>query len=95
LPKKPSDNHLISSPENEIVRRLRRLAQRREPGLVLLEGPRVIAEAEAAGLELELLAVREGDEFEASSKKRVTLSRHAARSDRDREGRGARRQSRD
>jgi len=35
----------------------------------------VIAEAEAAGLELELIAVREGDEFDASSKKRVTLSR--------------------
>jgi len=75
LPKKLSDPQLISSPENEIVRRIRRLAQRREPGLVILEGPRVIAEAEAAGLELELLAVRDGDEFNASSKKRVTLSR--------------------
>jgi TrmH family RNA methyltransferase len=75
LPRKLSDQQLISSPENEIVRRIRRLAQRREPGLVLLEGPRVLAEAEAAGLELELLAVREGDEFEARSKKRVTLSR--------------------
>jgi len=74
-PRLAPDNQLISSPENEIVRRIRRLAQRREPGLVLLEGPRVIAEAEAAGLELELIAVREGDEFDASSKKRVTLSR--------------------
>jgi len=35
----------------------------------------VLAEAEAAGLELDLLAVREGDEFDARSKKRVTLSR--------------------
>ena len=35
----------------------------------------MITEAEAAGLELELIAVREGDEFDASSKKRVTLSR--------------------
>jgi TrmH family RNA methyltransferase len=73
LPKKLSDQ-LISSPDNEIVRRLRRLAQRREPGLVLLEGPRVLAEAASAGLELELVAVREGDEFHAHSKKRVTLT---------------------
>jgi RNA methyltransferase, TrmH family len=73
LPRKLSDQ-LISSPENEIVRRLRRLAQRREPGLVLLEGPRVLAEAEAAGLEFELVAVREGDEFNARSKQHVTLT---------------------
>jgi RNA methyltransferase, TrmH family len=74
LLKKPSDQPLISSPDNEIVRRLRRLAQRREPGLVLLEGPRVLAEAEAAGLELELVAVRQGDEFDSRSGKRVILS---------------------
>jgi TrmH family RNA methyltransferase len=74
LPKKPSDQQLISSPENEIVRRLRRLAQRREPGLVLLEGPRVLAEAEAAGLEFELVAVREGEDFNARSGRRITLT---------------------
>jgi RNA methyltransferase, TrmH family len=74
-PRLAPDDQLISSPENEIVRRIRRLAQRREPGLVLLEGPRVLAEAEAAGLQLELVAVREGDEFDARSKKRVILSR--------------------
>jgi TrmH family RNA methyltransferase len=74
LLKKPSDQQLISSPDNEIVRRLRRLAQRREPGLVLLEGPRVLAEAEAAGLELDLVAVRQGEEFSAYAKKRVTLT---------------------
>jgi TrmH family RNA methyltransferase len=74
LRKTTSDQQLISSPENEIVRRLRRLAQRREPGLVLLEGPRVLAEAQAAGLEFELVAVREGDEFNARAKKRVTLT---------------------
>jgi RNA methyltransferase, TrmH family len=34
----------------------------------------VLAEAEAAGLELELVAVREGDEFETRSGKRVVLS---------------------
>ncbi|HEY8862559.1 MAG TPA: RNA methyltransferase [Candidatus Dormibacteraeota bacterium] len=75
MPKKPSDQQLISSPENEIVRRLRHLAQRREPGFVLLEGPRVLAEAEAAGLEFELVAVREGEEFTARSGRHVTLSR--------------------
>jgi RNA methyltransferase, TrmH family len=74
LRKTTSPDQLISSPENEIVRRLRRLARRREPGLVLLEGPRVIAEAEASGLDLELVAVREGDEFIARSGKRVILS---------------------
>jgi TrmH family RNA methyltransferase len=72
--RKTTSDQLISSPENEIVRRLRRLAQRREPGLVLLEGPRVLAEAEAAGLELELVAVREGENFTARSKKRVILT---------------------
>jgi RNA methyltransferase, TrmH family len=57
------------------VRRLRRLATRREPGFALLEGPRVVAEASAAGLELELLAVREGDEFDLDASQRVSLSR--------------------
>jgi RNA methyltransferase, TrmH family len=79
LPKKPSDQQLISSPENEIVRRIRRLAQRREPGYVLLEGPRVIAEAEAAGLELEVVAVREGDEFTTRTGRHITLARGAFR----------------
>jgi TrmH family RNA methyltransferase len=74
LLRNPSDRQLISSPDNEIVRRLRRLATRREPGFVLLEGPRVLAEAEAAGLELVLVAVREGEEFNAPSGKRVALS---------------------
>jgi TrmH family RNA methyltransferase len=67
--------HLIVSPENEVVRRLRRLASRREPGFALLEGPRVVAEAAAAGVELEVLAVREGDDFEAHAQRRVTLAR--------------------
>jgi TrmH family RNA methyltransferase len=48
---------------------------RREPGHALLEGPRVLAEAEAAGLELELVAVREGDDFTARSGRHVTLSK--------------------
>jgi len=78
LPKKPSDQ-LISSPDNEIVRRLRRLAQRREPGHVLLEGPRVLSEARAAGLEFELIAAREGDRLPFHFESRVTLSAGAFR----------------
>jgi TrmH family RNA methyltransferase len=56
------------------VRRLRRLARRREPGFALLEGPRVVAEAVAAGVELEVLVVREGDDFSAEAFRRVTLA---------------------
>jgi TrmH family RNA methyltransferase len=74
LLRNPSDRQLISSPDNEVVRRLRRLATRREPGFVLLEGRRVLAEAAAAGLELELVAVREGEEFNGLSDQRVALS---------------------
>jgi TrmH family RNA methyltransferase len=65
---------LIRSPENEVVRRLRRLARRRETGFALLEGPRVVAEAVAAGVELELLAVREGYDFTAEASRIVTLT---------------------
>ena len=56
------------------MRRLRRLAARREPGFVLLEGPRVLAEAKAAGLEIELVAVREGDRAPFHTPRRVTLT---------------------
>jgi TrmH family RNA methyltransferase len=59
--RRTTSDQLISSPENETVRRLRRLAHRREPGLALLEGPRVVAEAVRAGVELDMIAVREGD----------------------------------
>jgi TrmH family RNA methyltransferase len=79
LLRKNSADQLISSPDNEIVRRLRRLAARREPGLALLEGPRVLAEAKAAGLEFELIAVREGDKLPFRSESRVTLSAGAFR----------------
>jgi len=72
-------DQLISSPDNEVVRRLRRLAHRREPGLVLLEGPRVLAEAKAAGLEFELIAVREGDKLPFHAESRVTLTPAAFR----------------
>jgi TrmH family RNA methyltransferase len=72
-------DQLISSPDNEVVRRLKRLAHRREPGLVLLEGARVLAEAKAAGLEFELIAVREGDKLPFHSEVRVTLTAAAFR----------------
>jgi RNA methyltransferase, TrmH family len=70
----------IVSPENEVVRRLQRLARRREPGFALLEGPRVIAEAVAAGVEIELLAVREGDDCAVDAARRITLPRALFRS---------------
>jgi RNA methyltransferase, TrmH family len=79
LPKKTSDQRLISSPDNEIVRRLRRLANRREPGFVLLEGPRVLSEAKAAGLAFELIAVREGDKLPFHTDSRLTLTAGAFR----------------
>jgi RNA methyltransferase, TrmH family len=78
LPRKLSDQ-LISSPDNEVVRRLRRLAHRREPGFVLLEGPRVLAEAKAAGLEFDLIAVREGDRLPFHTESRVILTPGAFR----------------
>jgi TrmH family RNA methyltransferase len=74
LQRKASDQPIVS-PENEVVRRLRRLASRREPGFALLEGPHVVAEAAASGVEIEVLAVREGDDFEADANRRVTLAR--------------------
>jgi TrmH family RNA methyltransferase len=75
LRKTTSDQQLISSPDNEVVRRLRRLVRRREPGFVLLEGPRVVAEAAAAGIPLELLVVREGDDFDMEAAHRVRFTR--------------------
>jgi TrmH family RNA methyltransferase len=77
--RRTTSDQLISSPDNEVVRRLRRLAHRREPGLVLLEGPRVLAEAKAAGLEFELIVVREGDRLPFHSESRITLTAGAYR----------------
>jgi TrmH family RNA methyltransferase len=81
LPRKVSKSSaiLVSSATNELVRRLRRLAEERVPGEVLLEGPRVVRQALAAGLRLELLAVREDVVFDAPAGRRVTLGRGAAR----------------
>ena len=67
-------SQLITSLDNEVARRLRRLAHKREPGEVLLEGPRVVREASAAGLELELLAVREDVDFEVPALRTVVLT---------------------
>jgi TrmH family RNA methyltransferase len=74
LLRKASDQ-LIVSPENEVVRRLQRLARRREPGFALLEGPRVVAEAAAAGVTLELLVLREGDDCAVQASRRVIVAR--------------------
>jgi RNA methyltransferase, TrmH family len=71
---------VIVSPENEVVRRLRRLARRREPGFALLEGPRVVAEAIAAGVELDVLVVREGDDFSIDTPRKVLLTSDLFRS---------------
>ena len=75
--RRTTSDQLISSPDNEVVRRFRRLAARREPGLVLLEGPRAVAEARAAGLEIEVLAVREGEKAPFHFERRITLSERA------------------
>jgi TrmH family RNA methyltransferase len=56
----------VSSTQNEVVRRLRRLGRRREPGEVLLEGPRVVREAVACGVPLDVLAVREGVDLDVA-----------------------------
>ena len=58
---------------------MRRLANRREPGFALLEGPRVLSEARAAGLEFELVAAREGDKLPFHFESRVTLTAGAFR----------------
>jgi TrmH family RNA methyltransferase len=55
------------------------LAHRREPGFALLEGPRVLAEARAAGAEFDLIAVRDGARLPFRSESRVTLTDAAFR----------------
>ena len=47
--------------------------------MVLLEGPRVLAEAKAAGLTFDLIAVREGDKLPFHSESRITLTPAAFR----------------
>src|SRR5438270_287519 len=71
--------HALAYAYRDRRRRLRRLAVRREPGFALLEGPRVLAEAKAAGLEFDLIAVREGDKLPFHTESRVTLTPAAFR----------------
>jgi TrmH family RNA methyltransferase len=60
------------------VRWLRKLGRGREPGVVLLEGPEVVAEAAACGVHLDILATREGVEPPAvTAGREVTLSERA------------------
>ncbi|HYW24510.1 MAG TPA: TrmH family RNA methyltransferase [Terriglobales bacterium] len=49
----------------------------REPGEVLLEGPRVVAEAVACGVRLEVLVLRDGVRFEAAADRVVVLGERA------------------
>jgi RNA methyltransferase, TrmH family len=70
--------HRIDSPGNDLVRRLRRLARHREPGTVLLEGPRVVQAAVAAGVPLDVLAVREDVTFDEPAAARYVLTPRAA-----------------
>jgi TrmH family RNA methyltransferase len=59
---------------------LRRLGRRREPGEVLLEGPRVVREAVACGVHLELVALREGVDLDVPADRVITLSERVAAS---------------
>ncbi|HVB77725.1 MAG TPA: TrmH family RNA methyltransferase [Candidatus Nitrosotalea sp.] len=74
-----SSSRPIASPGNELVRRLRAFGRRREPGRVLIEGPKLVREAIACGLGLELVALREGTQldFSAPADEVVTLSERA------------------
>src|SRR5438445_9336332 len=67
----------IESADNELVRRLRRLGVRREAGIVLLEGPRVVREALDCGFPLEILALGDGVRFDAPAGRTVILGERA------------------
>jgi TrmH family RNA methyltransferase len=60
-----------------LVRRLRRLLCRPEPGVVLLEGPRVVQEAIDCGVRLQLLALREDVSFQVQADRVVRLDARA------------------
>jgi TrmH family RNA methyltransferase len=79
LPRVTSER-LILSPDNELVRRLRRLAHRRGGEVVLLEGPRVVREAVSCGVPLKVLVLREDVDFEAPAERVVKLGRRAFQS---------------
>jgi TrmH family RNA methyltransferase len=67
----------VRSPANELVRTLRRLARHRELGRVLLEGPLLVADAVAAGVELETLVLREGTSLQVPAARVVVLGERA------------------
>jgi RNA methyltransferase, TrmH family len=74
---KTTSSSLVESADNGLVRRLRRLGVKREAGVVLLEGPRVVREALACGLRLEVLALGEGVRFDAPAERTVILGERA------------------
>lgn len=65
-------------PGGDDVRRIRRLHRRREPGAVLLEGPRVIREAVRQGAHLRLLAVAEGLDVDVPADRVIRLTPRAS-----------------
>ncbi|HEX6548539.1 MAG TPA: TrmH family RNA methyltransferase [Candidatus Dormibacteraeota bacterium] len=72
---RPARGLVVQSSENEVARRIRRLAHRREPGEVLLEGPRVVREASLAGVEIELLVLRaDVRRYDVPAERTVVLS---------------------
>ncbi|MGH7866349.1 MAG: TrmH family RNA methyltransferase, partial [Candidatus Dormibacteraceae bacterium] len=68
---------MIDSPSNQVVRRFRQLGRRRPAGEVLLEGPRVVKEAVACGVELELVALCDGFHFDLPAEQTVIFSERA------------------
>jgi TrmH family RNA methyltransferase len=66
-----------AGPGSEEVRRIRRLHRRRDPGAVLLEGPRVIREAVRQGAHLQLLALGGELDFDARADRVVRLTPRA------------------
>jgi TrmH family RNA methyltransferase len=77
--RRASSERLILSPDHELVRRLRRLAHRKEAEVVLLEGPRVVREAVLCGVPLQVLVLREDVDFEAPAERVVRLGARAFR----------------
>lgn len=73
MPERASDQP-IASLQNPTLRRLRRLAQSREPGRVLLEGRRLVQDAVEAGVNLELLVLREGTAFPCPAERTISVA---------------------
>lgn len=69
-----AEPELITSPDNALLRRLRRFGSEREPGHAFLEGRRVIVEAVQAGRTVDVLALREGEAFAVPARRTVTVA---------------------